>query len=323
MAEITKNSTKTAIYDAYTEALEEVTTLKDQNDGLHAQIERMKNEKGSTLADNVLASGVVSEDFVAGIEALKERKSSLKSSIENLTGINDMVLEMDAMIIAKNRVAAQCKTETEEAQKNKDEAIKIAKAEQKKELDAIKAEIEEEKVARAKEEEAYKTKTEARRKAEEEDYKFERDRKVKKDLAELEDRLNEKKRYFQDWYDGVVDREAQCEGIASENKDLKTQIEELKQLAKDQYEEGKADGKKSADKSHVFETRALQKEIDHITEQKEFEVNTLKAQLAEAKEKIDSLQTLLDKAYMEQKDLAKSVAEASRPMVVQNQATGK
>ena len=290
---------------------------KRQN-GVVAKVDKLDSVEGIEIAIGSLKRSIgssldaISTDLVTNVKEFQDVQEAIKvqkGKLKELFDIEEEAYALIALVNTKEQLAAEYDA-TMEAKKKELETV----------LSELKDKISQtrEDMSKAIKETQAQADLENKRKQEEWEYEFARTTKQKED--ELQDRLNESQKTFNQSVDTTRGQ------LAEERAELQKTAKELE--AKQEYVTGLE--KKVAHLEETTEVKVAEAVHNATTQltnefnrEKEFlvkgakqeqsilesKVEGLEAQLADSKENVASLTAKLEKAYSEIREMAKTVAE--------------
>ena len=306
---VTKTSSKDVIFAAYQEAMKKLKEKESSVSDPYAEQKRAEAARQEKSANDFIESGFVSEDVIQKFNDLKNEISKKEDLLKELYGIEAEGAKLAAMHNAYKTV----KIDLDEAA---DQEAKARKAEKEALIAQINSEIKEAQDSLKKtkkeldeEEKLYKKDLAQQRAREAEEFKYsqERTRSKENDAWEDEKAIREKEladreKDLSERTKAVEEREAKMDDLEKQIDQFPKRLEEAEKVAKDA-------GKAEAEKSHVFEKRAIEKNAEYEKNLLQAKVDSQAAIIQSQNAKIESLEKKLDEAYIRNQELATTVAK--------------
>lgn len=324
MGEINSKSTKAEMLEAYKQVKAKLNAIEAMKEDPRKEIAVKEAKKVYESANKIVEKGILSDEIVNQYNDLKTEVARMEKQIKDLYGIEAEANSLVAMINAskekkvdleddyKNRKAeleAELNVKKETLQAEIDDLVKLKEES----LEAIrtqnKAEMKDEELRRKREEEEYNYTTKRNRQKENDKWADEKAAR-EKELASKEASVRERE-------ENVAKQEAYILG-------LEEKVSEIPILVENAKADGVAKGKADADKSNVFEVRALKKEHEYKENTLENKIKMLEGQLAAVQSANEILQNKLDSAYAQMRELAATtVASTGGVKIISGEVTGK
>ena len=159
---------------------------------------------------------------------------------------------------------------------------------------------------------------------EEEEYEYSRDRKRKLDEDQWADEKNAREAEMEALEASVASREEAVSLREEKLDEMEAQIKAIPDLVEEARQEGIKKGKADVEKSHVFEKRHMETEFSYQKKDLEGQVERLEADLAAEKSLNASLQSKLDGAYAQMRELAADTVKSNGGVkILSGEATSK
>lgn len=285
MSKVTMKSTKAEIFERLQEVEKELETKQNSimttKDIKEKEIKKGKVEK----ANNLVGKEILNESIVEEYNALLDTKKELENEIKDLYQIKTGAYTLEAMKIAY------------------DEELKAHKEQ----ISALEKEIKDK-----------ATELKRTREEEEKEYEFQRDKKRREEERQYETKRIEKELVLQEREKAVSEREKAIKDKEKEFTELEKQVASLTDELEVKFKEGKETGKKEADKSNVFEKRAMENKHNSEVEKLQNRIDLLEDALETEKDRNNTLSEKLDKAYEKINNTALEVAKNSGTKVIDN-----
>lgn len=318
MTDITAKSTKQQILDAYLEAKEKLDAMEATKDD--PRIEAQKNEAIRTekSAKDIINMSILSTDIVNQYNDLCADIEAKKAQLKELYGIEAQANSLVAMINAQKEIQHDIQISHEimlqkhmEENKANEQEWESKILEKKMSYEAAQKELKEE-YELVKRDLALTRK----REAEEYNYNLNRQRQLENDKWADEKAAREKE---------LDERELTLEGLEKEVaekmlsvSELQEKVNSIPELIEAATSEGKKMGKAEAEKSHVFEVRAINQKNEYEVQSLKDKIERLEVLCEEKSNTIDDLRAKLDKSYSEIRELATETVKSTGGVKILN-----
>ena len=318
MKEINMKSTKQEIMDAYQEAKSKLDSLTDMKDDPVTEAKAKADAEVIKSANTIVEKGILAPEIVEEYQNLCKAIDMKKSEIKELYGIESEANTMVAMInahkdlktqLTENHIARREAADQEFEEKKAELEAKIALLETQR-TDLIKATKEEN--------DALINELKKNRKREEEEYAYslKRQRQIENDKWDDEKAVREK----------MLEEKEAAVRVASEEvmkeidygAEVGKKVAEIPALVEAAKTEGEKKGKADADKSNVFEVRAINTKNEYEQKMLNDQVSRLAEALAAAELKNSVLQEKLDDAYTQMRELAAETVKSTGGVKILN-----
>lgn len=326
MANITMKSTKQEIMDAYNAAMSKIEEIEGMKDDPVATAKAANDKKIIESADKIAEGDILNPAIIAQYNDLKAATNMKKDELQNLYGIETKANSLVAIINAyKDK-----ENELKEKYKAEETSLMIDLDAKKEAINADIKKLEQDKdkliASAASEYGALKDKYEKQHKREEEEYEYnlKRSRQIANDKWADEKAAREKE--LTEREAAVRSDEAELAEKTAYIEDLEKKVENIPALIQEATESGIKKGKADADKSNMFEVRALKQQNDYNVQILEDKVNRLEAEVDSLKTEKADLQAKLDDAYAQMRELAAETVKSTGGVKIlsgQNNATNK
>lgn len=326
MANITMKSTKQEIMDAYNAAMSKIEQIEGMKDDPVATAKAENDKKIIESADKIAEGDILNPAIIAQYNDLKAATNMKKDELQNLYGIETKANSLVAIINAyKDK-----ENELKEKYKAEETALMIDLAAKKEAANADIKKLEQDKdkliASAASEYSALKDKYGKQHKREEEEYEYnlKRSRQIANDKWADEKAAREKE--LTEREAAVRSDEAELAEKTAYIEDLEDKVEKIPTLIQEATESGIKKGKADADKSNMFEVRALKQQNDYNVQILEDKVNRLEAEVDSLKTEKTDLQIKLDDAYAQMRELAAETVKSTGGVKIlsgQSNATNK
>lgn len=315
---ISMKSTKQQIYDAYLAAskrLDEIHALKDDP---VKEANEIKKKETIASADQIAQESILNPDIVKRYNDLKDAIEMKQLELEDLYGIELKANSLVAIINAHKDKVAELETEYKE----KETALKESLQDTKDMLNAEIKELEDKKRdtlnSITDEAEELKETIATERSREEEEYNYNLARSRKKEEDAWEDNKKAKEKILAEREAAVLVRENEVDSKEEYIKELEEYNNHVPELIESAKQEGIEKGKADANKSNTFEVRALKQENEYQIKILQDRNERLEAEIVNKNATIESLQTKLDEAYSQMRDLATKTVESTGGVKILN-----
>lgn len=302
--QITMKSTKAEIMEAYEAAKKKLDEVEMSKDNPITAREAKKKLEKEESAEDLINLGILNEDVVVSYGDLLDTIADKKSELEGLYGIEAEANSLVALINAsKDKKRELEETAAARMQELEDEYAK-QKTALEEEYDALKKERQEEiRQLKISYDEAA-TLAEKERKRQEEEYAYETQRKRMKENDEWEDEKAQRRKTMEAAEKELAAREEAV--IASEDhvRSLEEQVNNFPNKIDEAFTSGYEKGKKDIEKSKAFEINALKTKHEYELSNLESQKARLEEDLSAAREENKVLQSKLDGAYSQMRELA-------------------
>lgn len=313
---ITMKSTKQEIMDAYLEAKKVIDELNNMKDDPVALAKEEKNKEIIASANEISAEGILNPSIVEKYNNLLKAIDMKKEELRNLYGIEAEANALVAIVNAHKDKLVELEEhykENEEALKATakatraafDEEVKKLKDDKEKMISSLEAKYEE-----------TKKQLELERKREEEEYLYNLNRLRQKDEDMWNDEKYKREKELSNIEGKITELESKAEYIST----LEKMKEDLPNVIENAKAEGYKEGKADADKSNVFEVRALKKENEYQIKILEDKLSRAEMDLSSIREEKVELQNKLDEAYRQMRELAARTVESTGGVKILNSA---
>ena len=298
--EITLKNTKQEILDALNEALErEKNSSKIKSNPELEEKERKAKiavEETKKNVDSKIFSNELINKFNDLELAIKEEEEKLK----NLYGVDSELYNLTVVMNAGKDSLLELETKKKLETSNYELKMKELEDDYKKKTDDLQKEYD------------LKSKTlklERDRETEEYNYKIKREREIENNKWEDEKRNRENSlKLMEEETKKLLEDAKNKENYI---KDLETQVSNIPNLLKDEYEKGKKETTTLLEKENKYSIDLLKKDYQNTIDRQNDKIESLKEELEKVNSLNVSLQEKVDKAYKELKELATKTVEAN------------
>ena len=298
--EITLKNTKQEILDALNEALErEKNSSKIKSNPELEEKERKAKiavEETKKNVDSKIFSNELINKFNDLELAIKEEEEKLK----NLYGVDSELYNLTVVMNAGKDSLLELETKKKLETSNYEIKMKELEDDYKKKTDDLQKEYD------------LKSKTlklERDRETEEYNYKIKREREIENNKWEDEKRNRENSlKLMEEETKKLLEDAKNKENYI---KDLETQVSNIPNLLKVEYEKGKKETTTLLEKENKYSIDLLKKDYQNTIDRQNDKIESLKEELEKVNSLNVSLQEKVDKAYKELKELATKTVEAN------------
>jgi hypothetical protein len=307
----TKKDAKESIKKTYASEKSKSAAKKALTVDPYEETKKAEKKRVKASAEEFIKSEFVSEVIKQQFHDLEQEINEKKALIENLYGIEAEGAAMADLVNAHNVLQAELDEEAAKNQAERQALKEKEELEKKNAIEELKAEFDKTKKALDLEEKTYKNDLKVAREREAAEYSYNLNRTRSKENDEWEDvkaarekELAGKEADLAKRVEEVVAREAKI-------SELEAKVNEIPELIKKATEDGKAQGIKETNTSHVFEKRAIEKQAEYDKSLLTKEIQLQQSVIEDLQAKVRSLEEKLDAAYVRNQDLATTVAKNS------------
>lgn len=311
MSKITMKSTKQEIMDAYEAAMKKIEEFETGKDDPVAMAKVEKDKKIIESAQMIAEDNILNPVIIERYENLKTAIEMKNKELQELYGIETKANSLVAMINAYKDKEIELKDKYDVKTKELDDEFAKKEAILKENI----ADLEKNKedlINRIQNESSELTKSlnkKHKREEEEYEYNLKRSRQVENDRWEDEKVAREKE--LAEREAAVKADEAELADRTSYIEELEKKVEEIPELIQDAKDKALAEGKAKADKSNSFEVRALKQQSEYDIKLLEDRVERVTADNEQLKKEKADLQTKLDDAYAQMRELAAETVKST------------
>lgn len=312
MRTINEKSTKTVILAAYNEALERVKVLEAMTISPKKEAEKMKISNDEKKAESIVERGILNAELTEEYNSLISTIELKKKELKELYDIDATAESLASLVNAKKLLSEKLDEEHKEKVEELNERINELKTE----INNLESEL-----INAKNDYVKSLNTFKMRTKEEYDYETKRERQKDNDAWEDEKAAREKELKYRE----IEVEERLSEIIERENTmdELEEKIAQFPEELEEAIKTAKAEGKAEAEKSHVFETRALKKDAEYERQLNESKISSLTEALEKAEEKNSILEAKLENAYEQIRTIATETVKSSGGVKILNSDSQK
>lgn len=313
---ITDKSTKAQIKEAYDAAIAEVKRLRSMNDSPVEKAKADAMEATMENAERAVENPAFAPEIIAQYNDLKTAISKKSEELRDLYGIEAEAGALAAVINAHKVKKMNLEDDFAQRKADIDAQLTSKKAEVAEQITALGVELQ--KAIKAKEEEKaeYQRTLTRDRKREQEQYDYDLAIARKKDADQWADIKAKREAEIKAKEDTVVAREESVSVREQKMNEMEAKIAEIPTLIADAEEKAGKVAKEKAQKSFEFERRALVSEKEHLQEMTDAEIDRLREQIDTLTVTNRELQSKLDSAYAQMKELAATTVQAGATVKV-------
>ncbi|HAU85798.1 MAG TPA: hypothetical protein DCW90_09930 [Lachnospiraceae bacterium] len=313
---VTEKSTKVQILEAYNQALKELETLKAMND---SPIETAKNEALKASLENAevaAKNSVFSEEIIKQYKDLKIAIDEYKKELEKLYGIKAEADSLAAVINAHKFKIADMDAEYKKLKEEQDVKLAKRKAEVSEEIEELDNKLSKAKIKADEEAAEYETELKKKRTREADEYKYNLKMNRKADFDAWDEEKTKREAEIQKQEEAVEAREDAIAEKEEEIQEMKKKIEAFPGELEIAKEEAAKEAKAKAERSFLYEKRALESDKKHADEMAAAEITNLKEQVEALKQTNSELTNKLDDAYKKMNEVATATVQAGATVKV-------
>ena len=318
MAKITMKSTKQEIMDAYEAAKSKIEKIESIKDDPLASAKAEKAAEIIKSADAVAENDILNPAVIAQYNDLKAAIQMKKEELQNLYGIEAKANSLVAIINAHKDKEAELK----EKLKAEEATLMADMAAQEEALNSDIKELEKKKedliAATKAEHDELKKELDKQRKREAEEYNYDLKRARQLEEDKWTDEKNARENELAKREAAVKADEQELAEKTAYIEELEQKVEEIPTLVQEATEEGVKKGKADADKSNAFEVRALKQKNDYDVQILCDKVNRLELEVDSLRDEKVVLQSKLDEAYAQMRDLAAETVKSTGGVKILN-----
>lgn len=322
--EVTMKSTKQEIMDAYLDAKKKLDSLSEMSYDPASDEKVRAAEEKLRAAEEICKKGILSAEITEKYNALKESITEMETRLKTLHGIeveaNSMVALINAHKIKEqelkdkyNAMDTELMNNYRKTESNLMDAINELESKKELALKQIKDESKE-----------LKAQVDKERRNENEEYHYElrRSRKIEMDKWNDEKEAREKELSARE--EAVAEREEKVTKSEKYIAELEAKVEAIPDQLAAATEEGIKKGTADANKSNAFEVRAINTKNEYEQKSLRESIERLKNELDVANSKNADLQSKLDIAYGQMRELAsETVKSAGGVKILNHENTSK
>lgn len=311
MSKITMKSTKQEIMEAYEEAMKKIAETEAGKDDPVAAAKAENDKKIIESAQMIVEDNILNPVIIERYENLKTAIEMKNKELQELYGIETKANSLVAMINAYKDKEIELKDKYNARTKELDDEFTKKELILKEEIASLEKSKEDliNKIQNESNELTKSLNKKHKREEEEYEYNLKRSRKVENDRWEDEKAAREKE--LTEREAAVKADEAELADRTSYIEELEKKVEEIPVLIQDAKDKALAEGKAKADKSNAFEVRALKQQSEYDIKLLEDRVERVAADNEQLKKEKADLQTKLDDAYAQMRELAAETVKST------------
>lgn len=311
MSKITMKSTKQEIMEAYEEAMKKIAETEAGKYDPVAAAKAENDKKIIESAQMIVEDNILNPVIIERYENLKTAIEMKNKELQELYGIETKANSLVAMINAYKDKEIELKDKYNARTKELDDEFTKKELILKEEIASLEKSKEDliNKIQNESNELTKSLNKKHKREEEEYEYNLKRSRKVENDRWEDEKAAREKE--LTEREAAVKADEAELADRTSYIEELEKKVEEIPVLIQDAKDKALAEGKAKADKSNAFEVRALKQQSEYDIKLLEDRVERVAADNEQLKKEKADLQTKLDDAYAQMRELAAETVKST------------
>lgn len=311
MSKITMKSTKQEIMEAYEEAMKKIAETEAGKDDPVAAAKAENDKKIIESAQMIVEDNILNPVIIERYENLKTAIEMKNKELQELYGIETKANSLVAMINAYKDKEIELKDKYNARTKELDDEFTKKELILKEEIASLEKSKEDliNKIQNESNELTKSLNKKHKRDEEEYEYNLKRSRKVENDRWEDEKAAREKE--LTEREAAVKADEAELADRTSYIEELEKKVEEIPVLIQDAKDKALAEGKAKADKSNAFEVRAIKQQSEYDIKLLEDRVERVAADNEQLKKEKADLQTKLDDAYAQMRELAAETVKST------------
>lgn len=300
MAKVTMKSTKEVMMNEIERLTAEIAAAKA---GSETVVEVQEAKRVSAVKDSakkIVDMEILAPSIVAGYNDVQEAIAIAVKELEEITGIKDAIINLEAVLLAGEKLSAEQK-----------EALTAQNTALRAEAELIIAE-KEANVKRLEQDYAdRKAALEKERKREQEEYAYTRDRNRQKEEDEWEDLKATREKELKVKEQFVAQKIAEIEAKEENIAELQLKVNSIPDLTDEAYNRAYEEAKKSFDREKAIEVNAVKKNSDWEIKVAKMEKDRAVEDLTKANEKIANLEAKLEAAYASMNTLATTTVQST------------
>lgn len=326
MGKITMKSTKQEIMDAYEAAMKQIEEANAIKDDPLASAKAEEDKRVEESAQMIIEDNILNPTIVARYEDLKVSISKKKKELLELYGIETKANSFVALINAYKDKETELNNSYETKKKELEDAMAIKATELRSDISDLEAEKRSILNSITEEGKELKEALTKERDREQEEYEYEKKRSRKLDNDKWFDEKVAREKELAERELAIKEDEQEIAEKISYIEELEQKVESIPQLIQDAKSDGYELGRNDANKSNVFEVRALKQQNEYSTQILEDKINRLSDEVNSLKDEKNDLQNKLDEAYLQMRNLAADTVKSTGGVHIlngQNNTTNK
>lgn len=308
---VSSKSTKVELLEALAEREKEIEELKKLTDDPKKEQEKAEKERVLESAAEVINSNVFSDETKIQYRDVMTAIELKKTELKDLYGIEANAQTLTAMINASKVKKAELVQEYAD----KEIELKVAYEAKKEEVTADTAKLVLDYKKKKEElEDDFKQVRDASNRQHiraEEEYEYDLSRKKQEDADKWNDEKIAREKLMSE---KEIDLKARMLDLAEKEdylKNLEEQVKAFPDKLKEAEEAGKEKGKADADKSHVFEVRAIKNEYEYQVKTLQDKLDTQAQLISNLTDRNEALENKLDASYAQMRELAADTVKST------------
>ena len=308
---VSSKSTKVELLEALAEREKEIEELKKLTDDPKKEQEKAEKERVLESSAEAINSNVFSDETKIQYRDVMTAIELKKTELKDLYGIEANAQTLTAMINASKVKKAELVQEYAD----KEIELKVAYEAKKEEVaaDTAKLLLDYKKKKEELEDDFKQVRDASNRQhiREEEEYKYNLNRKKQEDADKWNDEKIAREKLMSE---KETDLKARMLDLAEKEdylKNLEEQVKAFPDKLKEAEEAGKEKGKADADKSHVFEVRAIKNEYEYQVKTLQDKLDTQAQLISNLTDRNEALENKLDASYAQMRELAADTVKST------------
>lgn len=308
---VSSKSTKVELLEALAEREKEIEELKKLTDDPKKEQEKAEKERVLESAAEAINSNVFSDETKIQYRDVMTAVELKKTELKDLYGIEANAQTLTAMINASKVKKAELVQEYAD----KEIELKVAYEAKKEEVaaDTAKLVLDYKKKKEELEDDFKQVRDASNRQhiRAEEEYEYDLSRKKQEDADKWNDEKVAREKLMTEKEADLQARMLEFAGKEDHLKDLEEQVAAFPDKLKEAETVGKEKGKADADKSHVFEVRAIKNEYEYRVKTLQDKLDTQVQLISNLTERNEALENKLDASYAQMRELAADTVKST------------
>ena len=308
---VSSKSTKVELLEALAEREKEIEELKKLTDDPKKEQEKAEKERVLESAAEAINSNVFSDETKIQYRDVMTAIELKKTELKDLYGIEANAQTLTAMINASKVKKAELVQEYAD----KEIELKVAYEAKKDEVaaDTAKLVLDYKKKKEELEDDFKQVRDASNRQhiRAEEEYEYDLSRKKQEDADKWNDEKVAREKLMTEKEADLQARMLEFAGKEDHLKDLEEQVAAFPDKLKEAETVGKEKGKADADKSHVFEVRAIKNEYEYRVKTLQDKLDTQVQLISNLTERNEALENKLDASYAQMRELAADTVKST------------
>lgn len=315
---ISTKSTKNEIWEAYSAIKKKLDEMEAMKDDPMKEVVKAEEKRVAASAAEIVGKNILNLEIVKAYQDLQQDIANKQKILKELYNIEVEANSMVAMINAHKEKEVELKTKFDVLKDTLDAEIEEKKATMKAEIEALKAEKVAVMDAITKESDELNEELKLQRERDEEEYEYDLKRNRKKADDIWNDEKNAREKELAEKEIAVALRETSVSEKEAYITELEQKVSEIPSLIETAKEEGVKKGKADAEKSYVFEKRAIETKNEYEQKALRDKIGILENDVQETKKTNQILQDKLDGAYTQMRELAAETVKSSGGVKILN-----